>query len=298
MTLKAPLTFNKQIERLKTHGISIANEEFAKKILTEINYYRFTGYALQFRKAADNSDCIEGTSFESIYDIYKFDEELRNLSRKYLEKVEIFFRTQISYFFSQMKCTLPPYNQHYDDRNYCNIKWFNEVKASFNDDKKYYEDSLVFKHHKKNYSYQMPLWVIVEYLSFSNLSKLYNSMDITVKNKIAAEVGTGSDMLSNHLHCLTVFRNKTAHAARLYNETFSPPARHNKSFLQQHPSMKNDSFFSYFIVLIKRLPTQEEKKACADSFKSIIEKYKKKSIDMSFVGIPDNYADILDIIKV
>ena len=298
MDLKAPLTFNKQIERLKDHGISIADEDFAKKILQEINYYRFTGYALQFRKATNNSDCIEGTSFEAIYDIYKFDEELRNFSRKYLEKVEIFFRTQISYYFSQMKCTLPPHNQHYDDKNYCNVGWFNEVKASFNDDRKYYKDSLVFQHHKKNYSYQMPLWVIVEYLSFSNLSKLYNAMDISVKEKIATTVYTGASMLSNHLHCLTVFRNKTAHAARLYNETFSPPASHNKSFLQQHPSIKNDSFFSYLIVLIKRLPSPEEKKACIDTFKSIVEKYKKKAIDMSFIGLPDDYVDILSTIGV
>ena len=54
----------------------------AENILKEINYYRFTGYALQFRKNKSNSDLIENCDFEKILKIYKFDEELRVLLLK------------------------------------------------------------------------------------------------------------------------------------------------------------------------------------------------------------------------
>ena len=44
---------------------------------------------------------------------------------------------------------------------------------TFSREKNYYKDSLIVKHHKIKYSSKMPLWVIVELMSFSNMSKLY-----------------------------------------------------------------------------------------------------------------------------
>lgn len=50
MDMKEPLSFEKQIEKLKSHGMMMEDEEKVKEILAEINYYRFTGYTLQYRK--------------------------------------------------------------------------------------------------------------------------------------------------------------------------------------------------------------------------------------------------------
>lgn len=59
----------------------------------------------------------------------------------------------------------------------------------------------------------MPLWVIVELMSFSNLSQLYSSMYFSVKDTIASAVGVGRDTLENHLHCLSVGWNKITEVA-------------------------------------------------------------------------------------
>ena len=88
----------------------------------------------------------------------------------------------------------------------------------------------------------MPLWVIVELMSFSNLSKLYSSMYYSEKDVIANMVGVGRDTLENHLHCLSVLRNKCAHSARMYNTDFNPPAMFTTSLLRKHPEIKNNSF--------------------------------------------------------
>ena len=58
MELKEPLSFEKQIEKLKSHGMVMGDEAKVKEILAEINYYRFTGYTLQYRKNPDESDYI------------------------------------------------------------------------------------------------------------------------------------------------------------------------------------------------------------------------------------------------
>lgn len=59
MDLKKPLTFDEQLDKLETHGMIIADREKAKDILKRVSYYRFTGYALQFKQELSGSNYIE-----------------------------------------------------------------------------------------------------------------------------------------------------------------------------------------------------------------------------------------------
>jgi abortive infection bacteriophage resistance protein len=163
---------------------------------------------------------------------------------------------------------------------------------NFGREKNYYRDSLIVKHHKMKYSSKMPLWVIVELMSFSNLSKLYSAMYYSEKDAIANMVGIGRDTLENHLHCLSVLRNKCAHAARMYNTDFNPPAKFTTSFLRKHPEIKNNSLFAYTLVLLKRLPDKESKKSFIQTLETLTEEY-KDDIDMKLIGFPENYLEIL-----
>ncbi|MDD3415054.1 MAG: Abi family protein [Lachnospiraceae bacterium] len=292
MELKKPLTFDEQVNRLETHGIIISDKEKVKEILERVNYYRFTGYALQFRKDPAGSDYIEGTTFETVYHLYKVDEIFRDTFRRYIEKAEVYYRTQIAYGFSVAKCTESPFEQHYDENNFFNKRGYREVMENFGREKNYYKDSLIVKHHKTKYSSKMPLWVIVELMSFSNLSKLYSSMYFSEKEVIARTVGVGKDTLENHLHCLSVLRNKCAHGARMYNTDFNPPAKFTTPFLKKHPEIRNNSLFAYTLVLLKRLPDETSKKSLIETVDGMIDEY-KNDIDMELIGFPDNYLEIL-----
>lgn len=42
--LKRPTSFDEQIKKLEGRGLIIENEEKAKFILSNLNYYRFTAY--------------------------------------------------------------------------------------------------------------------------------------------------------------------------------------------------------------------------------------------------------------
>lgn len=163
---------------------------------------------------------------------------------------------------------------------------------TFGREQNYYKDSLIVKHHKLKYSSKMPLWVIVELMSFSNMSKLYSAMYYSEKDAIANMIGVGKDTLENHLHCLSVLRNKCAHAARMYNTEFNPPAKFTKSFLRKHPEIKNNSLFAYTLVLLKRLPDKESKKSLINTVQKVIDKY-RTDIDLNLIGFPENYLEIM-----
>lgn len=290
--LKVPLSYEEQIEKLKAHNMTVKDADFASDFLSKNNYYRFTGYALHRRVSANSSNYLPGTSFESIYHIYCFDESLRNFLKKYIEILEIYFRTQISYNFAIAKCMQPPHDQHYCDDNFYNKKGFKSVMDSFSHDKKYYRDSLIMQHHVKNYNGKLPLWVMVEMLSFSNLSKLYACMYRSEKDMIAAAVGSGAAMLTNHLHCLSVLRNKCAHAARLYNTVFNPPAKFNTSFLRKHPCVKSTTLFAYILVMYRRLPDQDTRCLFKSELKSILDEF-SADIELALIGFPEDYLDML-----
>ncbi len=292
MDLKKPLTFDEQIEKLISHGMVISDKEKAKKILSQINYYRFTGYTLQYRKSPNKSEYIDGLRFETVYRIYQFDESLRDIFRKHIERIEVYYRTQISYGFSIKKCKTSPYDQHYYESNFYNKQGYNKIMSDFNRERDYYKDSLIVKHHRDKYADKMPLWVIVELMSFSNTSKLFSSMYISEKLFISNTIGVSPKTLENHLHCLSVLRNKCAHAARLYNTELNPPVRFTSEFLQKHPEIKNNSLLAYIIVLIKRLPEKSIKKSFYNDLSAVIEEY-KDDINLSLIGFTRNSLEYL-----
>lgn len=291
--LKKPLDFKSQIIQLQSHGMVIDDAQRAEDILRKANYYRFTGYALQFRVSPKQSDYIPGTNFDNVYQLYRFDEALRDICRRYIEIAEVYYRTQISYGFSMAKCANPPHNQHYDEKHFYNKKGHAEVMDNFKKEKNYYKDSLIVKHHKSKYGGNLPLWAMVELMSFSNLSKLYSSMYISEKESIAAAVRTGHNVLENHLHCLSVLRNKCAHAARLYNTRFAPPVKFSKKFLQSHPEVRNDSMFAYILMLLRRLPNTSTRLNYVTDIFAVIEQY-QDIVDLSLIGFPENYTDLLE----
>lgn len=62
MELKKPLEYDEQVDRLIAHGMIIDDKEEAIETLKMINYYRFSGYALQYRINPQDSTYKEGTT--------------------------------------------------------------------------------------------------------------------------------------------------------------------------------------------------------------------------------------------
>lgn len=96
MDVKKHLTIDEQIELLKTRGCIIEDEELAKNILLDVNYYRLTSYFLSFKESEDKY--LEGISFDKVYRNYLFDRKLRNMLSYVIEHIEVAIKTRIAYY--------------------------------------------------------------------------------------------------------------------------------------------------------------------------------------------------------
>lgn len=290
--LKKPLNFKNQTIQLANHGVNIKDYCLAEKILNEVNYYRLTGYLIGIRKSKNDSDLKQKVDFDKLYSTYKMDNELKNFLFNILIKIELNLRTIIAYEYSMSKCISPPHDQHYDKNNYYNKKGFYDVLNSLEKTKNYNKDSLVIKHHKEKYSSKMPLWVLVEFMSFSTLSKYYSSMYYSEQKLIANKLKINYNFLPNRLHCLSVLRNYCAHGARLYNTEFKPSVKLGRSFLKHNPDVKNNTLFSYIYIMFKMLPKSLNKSDELDKLYEIINNY--PDVDLCKFGFTENYKDLLE----
>lgn len=292
MELKRPTLVEEQIETLIKHGMIIDDVNLASEFLSDVGYYRLSGYLIQFRKDKNSSNFYKPINFYDFVKIYRFDEEIRNFLRKYIEIEEVYYKAIIANNFSLVKCNCPPYNQHYNLSNYYSKEAVEELINKFEKNKKRYHDSPILEHHIKEYNGQFPLWVIMEMISLSDASKFYSYLYYSEKKLIASAVNTSGYVLENHLHCISVLRNKCAHTARLYNTDFNPPVKLGYSFLKNNPTVKNNSLFAYVVVLNKRLPNEAYKYEFINGLVEIVEKY-KAYIDYDLIGFPKNYEEIL-----
>jgi len=98
---KLPISIKEQIERLKTRGLIIKDEQKATQYLSTISYYRLRAYTFPFQNANDTNHSFVGDiSLEEIIEVYNFDRKLRILVFDAIERIEISFRTQMIYRWS------------------------------------------------------------------------------------------------------------------------------------------------------------------------------------------------------
>ena len=291
-SLKKPCTFSEQVAVIKKHNLIIEDEEEVRAFFSKNNYYRFTGYALQFRVSPNSSDYQDGVEFKKIKRIYEFDERLRNLVMSYLGKTEVLFRTVISNTFSLLHCNKEPYDQHYNSDNYGLKAGFEKLKIAFSEHRhEYYGDMLMTRHHAKKYGDKMPLWVIAELMSFSDLSRLYSFMFSSDQNAISSKFGVSSDMLQNNMHCLVVLRNKCAHLSRLYNSVINPSVQFSQEFLRKNPELNNGSLYAHLLNLRNRQPTTQDKRRMAQDLINLVKEY-IDCLDLKLMGFPLNWESM------
>lgn len=220
MDIKEYRTVDEQIRILKERQLFIDDEEAAKKLLEDYNYYRLSGYSLTLRK----DDVFYPTiKFSDVVQLYDCDTEMKKVLFSFLEGIELSFRTHIAYVIGAIDPLA-----HEDPTNYLN-------GPVFSDSYKYIEQSIkdnrneaFIKHHKEEYDGHCPIWVVSEVISFGTASKLYSSLSRDIQKEIASKYYKIKPIhLQSSMRNLVVLRNLCAHRARLYNRGL--PHMHNFS---------------------------------------------------------------------
>lgn len=84
-----PLTIEEQVKNLKEIGLIIDDEDYARKILNDISYFRLIkAYSLNLKPK--NGEYHEGVTFGQIVELYLFNANFRQILFPEIEKIEIF----------------------------------------------------------------------------------------------------------------------------------------------------------------------------------------------------------------
>ncbi len=283
MEVKKPMTFEEQLELIRSRGCLIGDEKFALTILKQVNYYRLSSYFLPYKTFGDKY--VEDTKFLTIYKNYMFDRKLRNMLSFLLENIEVMVKTQIAYYHSL----------EYGPLGYLNKKNFNKkfdedylekcIKKSILRNKK----NPIIIHHFKKYDANFPFWVIIDLFDFSDISKLYSQLDIKLMKKIAKTIGTNYVCLSSWLYCLTHLRNCCAHYSRIYN----------KKMISIPQTLKNSkitldkSIFSYILVIKELLKESSDWKNFIIELYALIEEY-QEYIEIERMGFSSDWKKYIN----
>lgn len=229
------MTYDQQIEKLRDKHLVITDENSAKAILHRYSYFALiTGYKTLLKNRT-TKNYLDGTTFEDIVAIYQFDEQLREITFRYLLHIERHIRSALSYGFCDV------YGD--DQRNYLD-KHHYDISTQ---QKEQEVDKLISRYlsplvnrptqhayieHHKTAHQNVPLWVLVNALTFGTLSKIYKYSTSQVQSAISMEFeGITESQLRQLLEVLTDFRNTCAHNERLFTHRC---ARHDIPDLPLH----------------------------------------------------------------
>ena len=213
------MTYEQQLTKLKDEKhILIPDEAKAKAKLQEIGYYSLvTGYKHIFRVPGQKI-YKNGTSFDEIVSLYEFDEAIRALFLRYLLHIEQHLRSLLSYYFTE---------KYGENQNaYSNAANYNTVaKHQRGIGRLIFELENLSK--SKNYPYieyqrntynNVPLWVLVNAMTFGSLSKMYIFLTSDLQTKVSKNFpNVNEKQLRQYLSVLTKFRNVCAHNERLFS---------------------------------------------------------------------------------
>lgn len=282
--LKKPKTFDEQIELLESRGLLIEDKIKTKFILQNINYYRFTAYLINFKNEDDSY--VEGTTFNEVYSLYKFDKRLRILLIDLLSTIEISFRTYIAYTLAVNHGE----DSYLDRNNFKNKDIHNTFICYFENEKIKNKDKEFIKHHYDVYEGKLPVWVAVEIITFGNLVKLYGNLlaeDVNfIKNNFC---NVNNTLLSSWLNSMCMLRNHCAHYGRIYNRNF--PMIKIKNTHKKH-KLKNTKIFAYILAMKYLIADSEIWNNFLINLKELINNY-IDFLDLNLIGFPDNWEQIL-----
>lgn len=211
-------TFSEQVKWLQEEKhIVVSNPQYAEDILQHIGYFPLLGGYKHLFRIPLTKRYKEGTSFEEIYALYLFDAELRDLFFKYLLQIERHLRSLISYYFSEIYgesqsayLDINSYNNHH--RNHSTIiRLISTLQYAVKT-----RDYAYINYYRNSYG-NIPLWVLINVLTFGNLSKMYQVLPQALQSKICKSIGTvNRKQMEQFLSILTKFRNVCAHGERLF----------------------------------------------------------------------------------
>jgi abortive infection bacteriophage resistance protein len=219
--MKQATSIDEQLEKLKSRGMLINDQEKAREELLDIGYYRLGFYCFPFEKTYPQTkdrthEYKKGTSLENCVKLYYFDFNLRSILMKYINRIEINFRTYLTYTISNNYKDSPTWfvNPLVVNKSY--VDSFPE--KVYND--KFKKNPVIKRHHTNHINDRYaPAWKTIEYMTFGSVLTLYEALiSYELKEEIANHFEIKNiNVFINYMDTIRYIRNICAHGGVLFD---------------------------------------------------------------------------------
>lgn len=253
---KPALSTDQQLDQWQARGLLIPDVSRARHYLERISYYRLSAYAIPYYLGTSTDHQFrKGTTFDNILGLYIFDRELRLLVMDAIERVEVAVRTRITNHMSTQGDENPFWylDKHAFKTSFPLAKLLSDLEMQLKEEqerlrrdeqqvekrkhltaaqkeqiKTRLRKENFLRHYLTHYDHPRlpPSWMMMEMLTWGQLSRIYNGLRKTSDQKAIAEsLGTHAELLEAWLKTLNTVRNICAHHSRLWNRELGTALR-------------------------------------------------------------------------
>ena len=210
-----------QIKLLESRGMVIKDKEKAQEVLLDVGYYRLGFYWFPFETTYPNKinrthQFREGTNFDYIVKLYYFDFNLRSILMKYLNRIEIHFRTFLIYKVSNYYRTSPTW---FADPNIVTAAYVRKFDQEVYTNR-FKSISIIQQHHKTHINDKYaPAWKTLEYMTLGGIIHLFKALkDKMICRAISEHFKVRQlPVFESYLKTILTIRNYCAHGNVLYD---------------------------------------------------------------------------------
>lgn len=296
-------SYKEQIRLLKSKGLIISDEGHAISVLANVSYFALiNGYKKPFKDVTGNY--IKDTTFENIEQLYLFDKNLRIFMLKQILYIERRVKSSISYHFSRQFREANAYfnvnNYAYNGEKVEEINKLVSILKSIHDSNKH----PYINHYKEHHNRIIPLWVLINAMTFGQVSKMYSFLQESTQQRICNDFNIPSQRdMEQMLNMITLFRNVCAHNERLYD--YHTQSGISKKYITIHIKCtetnnfekERKSFFGALVCCRCLMPDLEASEFFAELEQfiynaEIMKNEKMKRTLLNEMGMPENWTDI------
>lgn len=229
------MSFNDQLEQLKSRGMEVDDEPAATSYLTRIGYYRLSAYWYPFRVWEMRQDATNGqithqrtdqfqpgTRFVDAAHLYLFDKKLRLITLDALERIEVALRVDIAYLLGERNTfahlRAGELHPSFASKKRADGRTAHQVWCERHSHLVARSKEEFVKHYHQKHGPDLPIWVAIEVWDFGTMSQLFAMMKVPDQQRIAAKYQIADwKVFQSWLRSLSYLRNLAAHHSRLWN---------------------------------------------------------------------------------
>ena len=291
------------ITKLKSQNLIILDESKASELLSKINYFRFKIYLRPFLDITTKQFRVNRT-FEDSYEIYSFDEELKNILFSIISQIEINLRTKLDQYITAY--TNSPFwyldNKFFADKS----KIFNTKVSLKNEFLRSQDDFTI--HYKENYINDIckdfkempPFWIMSELSTFGNILAIFEAIDKkpfalhhnkNLLDELSQDFGAKNlKELNSWLKLIRDVRNRVAHHSRVWNCNYREPHGIRQNLVPNLQPSQPNKIYLFFVILETLHQKQIVGKDIKIEIKTLLQKYPTAQRFINSMGIPQGWV--------